>query len=269
MPADRSLPIGVFDSGVGGLTVVRALMERLPLENIVYFGDTARVPYGIKSVATIAHYTEQITDFLMARGVKMLIVACNTMAAVAGDVVRRQAGEVPVLDVIDAGAQAAVAGSRGRAIGVIGTPTTINSNAYARRMHALDAGVRVYSQACPLFVPLVEEGWLDHPVTRLTALEYLKPVLAEQVDSLVLGCTHYPLLKPLLMDVVGRDVRLVDSAITVAEQAAQTLARLDLANPGAQHSATQFCVTDVPLRFQTIGERFLGRSLGQIERVDW
>lgn len=269
MPADRSLPIGVFDSGVGGLTVVRALMERLPLENIVYFGDTARVPYGIKSVATIGHFTEQITDFLMARGVKMLIVACNTMAAVAGDVVRAKAGDVPVLDVIEAGAQAAVAGSTGRAIGVIGTPTTINSNAYARRMHALDPGVRVYSQACPLFVPLVEEGWLDHPVTRMTALEYLKPVLAEHVDSLVLGCTHYPLLKPLLMDVVGRDVRLVDSAITVAEQAAQTLARLDLANTGAQHSAAQFCVTDIPLRFQTIGERFLGRSLGQIERIEW
>ncbi|MEZ5627714.1 MAG: glutamate racemase [Rhodocyclaceae bacterium] len=269
MPVDRSLPIGVFDSGVGGLTVVRALMERLPLENIVYFGDTARVPYGIKSVATIGQFTGQITDFLMARGVKMLIVACNTMAAVAGDVVRKQAGEVPVLDVIEAGAQAAVAGSRGRAIGVIGTPTTINSNAYARRMHALDPSVRVYSQACPLFVPLVEEGWLDHPVTRMTALEYLKPVLAEQVDSLVLGCTHYPLLKPLLMDVAGREVRLVDSATTVAEQAAQTLARLNLANTGEQHASAQFCVTDIPLRFQTIGERFLGRSLGAIERVVW
>ena len=269
MPADRSLPIGVFDSGVGGLTVVRALMERLPLENLVYFGDTARVPYGIKSVATIGHFTEQITDFLMMRGVKMLIIACNTMAAVAGEIVRARAAAVPVLDVIDAGARAAVAGSRGRAIGVIGTPTTINSNAYARRMHALDRAVRVYSQACPLFVPLVEEGWLEHPVTRMTAQEYLKPVLAEHVDSLVLGCTHYPLLKPLLMDVVGREVRLVDSAITVAEQAAQTLQRLDLANTGEQHADARFCVTDIPLRFQTIGERFLGRSLGQIERVDW
>ena len=269
MPADRSLPIGVFDSGVGGLTVVRALMERLPLENLVYFGDTARVPYGIKSVATIGHFTEQITDFLMTRGVKMLIIACNTMAAVAGDIVRTRADGVPVLDVIDAGARAAVAGSRSRAIGVIGTPTTINSNAYARRMHALDSAVRVYSQACPLFVPLVEEGWLDHPVTRMTAQEYLKPVLAEHIDSLVLGCTHYPLLKPLLMDVTGRDVRLVDSAITVAEQAAQTLKRLDLANSGEQHSQAHFFVTDIPLRFQTIGERFLGRSLGHIERVDW
>jgi len=269
MPHDRSLPIGVFDSGVGGLTVVRALMERLPLENIVYFGDTARVPYGIKSVATIEHFTGQITDFLLERGVKMLIIACNTMAAVAGDVVRKKAGDIPVLDVIDAGARAAVARSRTRAIGVIGTPTTINSNAYARRMHAMDAGVRVYSQACPLFVPLVEEGWLDHPVTRMTAQEYLKPVLAEQVDSLVLGCTHYPLLKPLLMEVAGAGVQLVDSATTVAEQAAQTLTQLNLANHGEHLSNARFHVTDIPLRFQTIGERFLGRSLGHIERVDW
>jgi hypothetical protein len=172
---------------VGGLTVVRALMERLPLENIVYFGDTARVPYGVKSVATIEHFTGQITDYLLDQGVKMLIIACNTMAAVASQVVKDKAGAIPVLDVIEAGARAAVAESRSRAIGVIGTPTTINSNAYARRMHALDPNVRVYSQACPLFVPLVEEGWLDHEVTRLTAQEYLKPVLAENVDTLVLG----------------------------------------------------------------------------------
>lgn len=269
MISDRSLPIGVFDSGVGGLTVMRALMERLPLENLVYFGDTARVPYGLKSVSTIEHYTAQITDFLLERGVKMLIVACNTMAAVAGDTVRQKAGGMPVLDVIDAGARAAVAQSSTRAIGVIGTPTTINSNAYARRMHALDAGIRVYSQACPLFVPLVEEGWLDHPVTRMTAQEYLKPVLAEQVDSLVLGCTHYPLLKPLLMEVAGPGVQLVDSASTVAEQAAQTLVGLDLANTGEQLSHARYHVTDIPLRFQTIGERFLGRSLGSIEQVVW
>ena len=269
MSIDRSLPIGVFDSGVGGLTVVRALMERLPLENLLYFGDTARVPYGLKSVATIEHFTTQITEFLLERGVKMLIIACNTMAAVAGDQVRTLAGPLPVLDVIDAGARAAVSGSTRRAIGVIGTPTTINSNAYARRMHGLDARVRVYSQACPLFVPLVEEGWLDHPVTRMTAQEYLKPVLAEQVDSLVLGCTHYPLLKPLLMDVAGPSVQLVDSATTVAEQAAATLAQLDLANTGERLSEARYHVTDIPLRFQTIGERFLGRSLGRIERVDW
>ncbi|MBC9073934.1 glutamate racemase [Thauera sp. CAU 1555] len=266
---DASRPIGVFDSGVGGLTVVRALMERLPLENIVYFGDTARVPYGVKSVATIEHFTGQIVDYLLGQQVKMLIVACNTMAAVAAHVVKARAGDIPVLDVIEAGAQAAVRDSGLRGIGVIGTPTTVNSNAYARRMHQLDPGVRVYSQACPLFVPLVEEGWLDHPVTRLTAQEYLKPVLAEEVDSLVLGCTHYPLLKPLLKDVVGEGVRLVDSATTTAELAALRLHELGLASRGERPADYRFVVTDVPLRFQTIGERFLGRSLGRVERLEW
>lgn len=266
---NASRPIGVFDSGIGGLTVVRALMERLPLEHIVYFGDTARVPYGVKSVATIRHFTEQITDFLLQQDVKMLIVACNTMAAVAAETVRQRARSIPVLDVIEAGAQAALAQSCSRGIGVIGTPTTVNSNAYARRIHALDSGARVYSQACPLFVPLVEEGWLDHPVTRLTAQEYLKPVLAEEVDSLVLGCTHYPLLKPLLREVVGPGVRLVDSALTTAELAAAKLHALGLANMHPGEATYRFVVTDVPLRFQTIGERFLGRSLGEVEKLDW
>lgn len=266
---DRSRPIGVFDSGIGGLTVVRALMERLPLEHIVYFGDSARVPYGIKSVATIEHYTAQITDFLLQQNVKMLIVACNTMAAVASHVVQARAGKIPVIDVIEAGALAAVAQADGYGIGVIGTPTTINSNAYARRIHALDASAHVYSQACPLFVPLVEEGWLDHPVTRLTAQEYLRPVLAEDIASLVLGCTHYPLLKPLLKEVVGPGVQLVDSAITAAQLAAVQLHKLGLMRTETASPDYRYVVTDVPLRFQTIGERFLGRSLGQVERFEW
>jgi len=264
-----SRPIGVFDSGIGGLTVAHEIMRQLPSESILYFGDTARVPYGVKSVATIRHFTAQITEFLLQQDVKMLIVACNTMAAVAAETVRQRAGDLPVLDVIEAGAQAAVAGSHGGGIGVIGTPTTVNSNAYARRIHALDPGVRVYSQACPLFVPLVEEGWLDHPVTRLTAQEYLKPVLAEEVDSLVLGCTHYPLLKPLLRDVVGARVRLVDSALTTAELAAAKLQALGIANTHPGEATYRFVVTDVPLRFQTIGERFLGRSLGAVEKLEW
>ena len=167
--AAASRPIGVFDSGVGGLTVVRALMERLPLENIVYFGDTARVPYGVKSVATIEHFTAQITEFLLQREVKMLIIACNTMAAVAAEEVHRRAAGIPVLDVIEAGARAAVAASTGLRIGVIGTPTTINSNAYARRMHELDPTVRVDSHACPLCVPLDEACWLSYDGPLLTA----------------------------------------------------------------------------------------------------
>ena len=271
MPPNQ-LPIGVFDSGVGGLTVVRALMERLPFENIIYFGDTARVPYGIKSVPTIESFTGEITDFLLARRVKMLIVACNTMAAVARHVVDAKAAPlgVPVLDVIDAGAQEAAQLTKSGHIGVIGTPTTVNSNAYARRIHAIAPTARVFTQACPLFVPLVEEGWLDHPVTRLTAQEYLKPVLAEHVDTLVLGCTHYPLLKPLLRDVIsaaGQSVQLVDSATTVAEQAARALTVSGLAHPGHTPARVDYYVTDVPLRFQTIGERFLGRTLGTVEKA--
>src|SRR5512143_3504699 len=224
MSTNAHSPIGVFDSGIGGLTVVRALMERLPYENIVYFGDTARVPYGVKSVETIAHFTTQIAQFLLEKDVKLLVIACNTLAAVAAQVVK-DLSPVPVLDVIDAGAASARGGKK---IGVIGTPTTINSNAYARAIHDYAPDSRIISQACALFVPLVEEGWLDHPVTRLTAQEYLRPVLAERIDTLVLGCTHYPLLKPLLADVAGPGVALVDSAEAMAERTAALLTDLDL-----------------------------------------
>ena len=265
MSTNAHSPIGVFDSGIGGLTVVRALMERLPYENIVYFGDTARVPYGVKSVETIAHFTTEIAQFLLEKDVKLLVIACNTMAAVAAQVVK-DLSPVPVLDVIDAGA---VSARGGKKIGVIGTPTTINSNAYARAIHQYEPEVRIFSQACPLFVPLVEEGWLDHQVTRLTAQEYLKPVLAQDIDTLVLGCTHYPLLKPLLQDVVGPGVRLVDSAEAMAEETAALLTEMNLSNPQRTPPRYEFYVTDVPLRFQTIGERFLGRTLSNVHVVKW
>ncbi|MDD5364513.1 MAG: glutamate racemase [Gallionellaceae bacterium] len=268
MNPNAANPIGVFDSGVGGLTVVRALMERLPFESIHYFGDTARVPYGVKSVETIAHYTTQIAEFLLEKQVKLLIVACNTMAAVASQVVH-DLSPVPVLDVIEAGALNALAATQTRRIGVIGTPTTVNSNAYGRAIHEVEPDARVVSQACPLFVPLVEEGWLDHPVTRLTAQEYLKPILAEKIDTLVLGCTHYPLLKPLLAEVAGPGVTLVDSAEAMAEQTAALLTKLDLHTPSRAPADYHFYVTDVPLRFQTIGERFLGRSLNNVHVVKW
>lgn len=266
MPALSSQPIGVFDSGIGGLTVTRAIMERLPFEDIIYFGDTARVPYGVKSTATIEHFTHQIVDFLLSRNVKLLVIACNTMAAVAAARVRERA-PVAVVDVIDAGARDAVQTTRNGTIGVIATPATVNSNAYARGVFALNASARIYSQACPLLVPLVEEGWLDHPVTRMTAQEYLKPVLAEGIDTLILGCTHYPLLKPLLAQEVGDSVRLVDSAVSVAEQVAQTLTKLGLANPRRNEADYRYFVTDIPWRFQTMGERFLGRSLKHTEIV--
>jgi glutamate racemase len=268
MQADASHPIGVFDSGIGGLTVVRALMERLPFEEILYFGDTARVPYGVKSVETITGYAGQITEFLLQRKVKLLIIACNTMAAVARPTVAERS-PVPVLDVIDAGARAAVKATRAKTIGVIGPPATINSNAYARAIHGYDREMRIYSQACPLFVPLVEEGWFDHPVTRLTAREYLKPVLAEGIDTLVLGCTHYPLLKPLLQEEAGPEITLIDSAEAMAGITADLLAGSGLATPRREAPGYRYFVTDVPYRFQTIGEQILGRTLANVELVKW
>lgn len=259
--------IGVFDSGIGGLTVVRSLMERLPFENIIYFGDTARVPYGIKSVETINRYAAQITEFLIKKKVKLLIVACNTMAAVAHQTIA-DLSPVPVLEVIDASARMAVQNSRNKSIGVIGTPATINSNAYARAIHLLDKEVKVFSQTCPLFVPLVEEGWFDHQATRLIAQEYLKPVIAEQVDTLVLGCTHYPLLKPLLQDIMGKSVKLIDSAEAMADIAADLIDKQKIGNINALPPEYLFCVSDLPYRFQTIGERFLGRTLGRVELIN-
>ena len=263
----NSRPIGVFDSGIGGLTVVRALMERLPLENIVYFGDTARVPYGNKSRATIENFTQQIVQFLLQQDVKALVIACNTIAAVAADKVEQMAGNMPVINVIDAGADAALKATRTGHIGVIATSTTVNSNAYARAIHAQSPQARVVSQACPILVPLVEEGWLDNEITRLTCKEYLKTVLVENVDTLVLGCTHYPLLKPLIAE-EAPGVTLVDSAITTAEDTAQALAQAGLLNNSTEEADYRFFVSDIPLRFQSIGERFLGRSLGQIEMVN-
>lgn len=266
MDIKTNRPIGVFDSGIGGLTVVRALIERLPFENIMYFGDTARVPYGIKSVETINRYAAQIAEFLLKKDVKLLIVACNTMAAVAYDAIR-SLSSVPVLEVIEASVRSAVAASERKTIGVIGTPATINSNAYARAIHLLQKDAKIYSQACPLFVPLVEEGWFDHPATMLIAQEYLKPVIAEQIDTLVLGCTHYPLLKPLLHKVMGDNVKLIDSAEAMADIAADLIDKEKLGRDNCIAPEYLFYVSDVPYRFQAIGERFLGRALSRVEMV--
>jgi glutamate racemase len=241
-------------------------MERLPFENIIYFGDTARVPYGIKSVETINRYARQITEFLIKKDVKLLIVACNTMAAVAYQAIR-DLSPVPVLEVIEASAKNAAQETRNKSIGVIGTPATINSNAYARAIHLLDRDAKVFSQACPLFVPLVEEGWFDHQATRLIAEDYLKPVIAEQIDTLVLGCTHYPLLKPMLQEIVGQKVKLIDSAEAMAEITADLITKEKMGNSSRKLPDYLFCVTDVPYRFQTIGERFLGRTLSSVETV--
>jgi len=267
MPVSRSvLPVGVFDSGIGGLTVARALMRRLPRERILYFGDTARVPYGVKSEETIKLFATQIVEFLLAQQVKLLIIACNTMAAVAARALAELA-PVPVLDVIAAGAQGAVATTHSGRIGVIGTLATVRSGAYDQAIHQLSPQAQVLSQACPLFVPLVEEGWLNHAVTRLTAEEYLAPLLAQSVDTLVLGCTHYPLLKPLLQQVTGPQMCLVDSADAMAAQTEALLKAHGLENPGTDTVTHQFFVTDMPQRFQKIGEQFLGRALEPVQMV--
>ncbi len=266
MPCLPEFPIGVFDSGVGGLTVVHALRRQLPRENIFYFGDTARVPYGVKSEETIARFATQIVEFLLEKRVKILIVACNTMAAVASQVIREMSS-VPVLDVIEAGARGAAEKTRSRFVGVIGTLATVASGAYDEAIRRHDASIQVRSRACPLFVPLVEEGWLDHVVTRITAEEYLRPLCGEGIDTLVLGCTHYPLLKPLLREVVGTDVRLVDSAEAIASQAAALLRAEDLANTQTGTPDYRFFVTDVPQRFQEVGGRFLGRALENVHII--
>lgn len=266
MTAIQQKPIGVFDSGVGGLTVVRALMERLPNEDIIYFGDTARVPYGMKSRLTIETYTEQIVSFLLEHDVKALVIACNTIAAVARQKVMEMAGDMPVLDVIMAGSKAALATSLNKHIGVIATCTTVNSNAYARIIQNHAPQARILSQACPLLVPLVEEGWLDHEVTHLTVREYLKPILAEDIDTLVLGCTHYPLLKALIRQEAPQ-LALVDSSTTTAEAVAVALTGQNLLNPDCSGASYRFYVSDIPLRFRSIGERFLGRHLEHLEMV--
>jgi glutamate racemase len=268
MNPNSSYPIGVFDSGVGGLTVVRALMERLPFEKIIYFGDTARVPYGVKSPETITQYATQITRFLLQNDVKLLIIACNTMAAVAYQAVK-DLSPVPVLDVIDAGARKAINETHSKHVGVIGTPATINSNAYARAIHQYASDIRVFSQACPLLVPLVEEGWWNHPVTRMTVQEYLRPVLVERIDTLVLGCTHYPVIKPLIQEIVGPDIYLVDSAEAMATITADLLSRMNSENSERQRPEYKFYVTDVPYHFQTIGEGLLGRTLSHVKLVKW
>ena len=257
-------PLGVFDSGIGGLTVAHAIFERLPGESVIYFGDTARVPYGPKSPETVRRYSGEILDYLLQRGVKMVVVACNTSTAHALDDLRRRS-PVPVIGVIEPGAKAAVAATRSGRIGVIGTAGTIASGAYERAIKARRPDAIVISQACPLFVPLIEEGWFDHPATELIAREYLEPLLASEVDVLVLGCTHYPLLKPLLERVLGPGVRLIDSAEETAAEVVRELAASGLAADTAQRVTHQFVVSDDEPHFRAISERFLGERVQSVE----
>ncbi len=256
-------PIGVFDSGIGGLTVVRALLQCLPHENIVYFGDTARVPYGSKSPQVVREYAAQDVDFLISKEVKMVVIACNTVSAVALDVVQKRA-HVPVIGVILPGASRAVSETKKRRVGIIGTIATVGSRAYSHAIRQLDESIRVFARACPLFVPLAEEGWVDHQATQLIAREYLFPLKLERIDTLVLGCTHYPVLRKAIAAAIGDEVTLIDSGEAAAGEVINVLDAEGLRNPSTQKPNLQFYVSDVPEKFTEVGERFLGQKMGKV-----
>ena len=265
--------IGIFDSGIGGLTVVREVIRQLPDERIIYFGDTARVPYGPKSPDTVRRYSHEISEFLRSQDVKAIVVACNTATAHALPMLQSELS-VPVIGVVEPGARAAVAASRRGELGVIGTAGTIGSGAYERAIKQIAPNAHIMARACPLFVPLVEEGWLDTPATRLIAREYLAPMKAAGVDTLVLGCTHYPLLKPLLAELLGPDVVLIDSAQETAAETARVLSNRGLLAPsngeGWRRNAAvphRFVASDAPDHFLRLGQRFLGSAIECVETL--
>jgi glutamate racemase len=259
-------PIGVFDSGIGGLTVVRELARQLPHESIIYFGDTARVPYGPKSPEAVTRFSREITSFLRDQGVKAVVVACNTATAHALPTLREEY-ELPIIGVIEPGSRAAARATRSGNVGVIGTYGTINSRAYEHAIVAELPTANITARACPLFVPLVEEGWLESDATHLIATEYLGDFVDAKVDTLVLGCTHYPLLKRTIGEVVGREVRLIDSAEETAAETAVTLRANDLATDDGAKPSYRFIASDLPDQFLRVGQRFLGRAIDRVETV--
>lgn len=262
----KDAPIGIFDSGIGGLTVARAVFERLPRESTIYYGDTARVPYGPKSPETVRRYSREILHWLLGEGVKAVVIACNTSTAHALEALQAES-PVPVIGVIDPGARAAVASAGAAPVGVIGTAGTIASGAYDRAIRRLAPDARVVQQPCPLFVPLVEEGWFEHPAAELVAREYLATMAAAGVRSLVLGCTHYPLLAELLQRVMGEDVTLVDSGRETAAALEAVLVERGIAREKTDGATHRFAVSDDPERFRTVGARFIGERLGVTEVV--
>ena len=264
--ASRDDAIGIFDSGVGGLTVLHALLKTLPREHLVYLGDTGRYPYGTKSAETVTRYSIENVEFLVGKGIKMLVVACNTASAVALDVLQ-QRFPLPVVGVIEPGARAAAARTQSGRIGVIGTEATIASGAYTTALRALRAGLEIYTRACPLLVPLAEEGWLEGAIPRGVIETYLATLQKSGIDTLVLACTHYPLLRPLIADVMGEKVALVDSAEETARSVAALLEAHDLGRRRGTGS-TSFFVTDVPDRFTRIGQRFLGARVESAVRLE-
>lgn len=260
-------PIGVFDSGFGGLTVLKEIMNYMPSESLVYFGDNGRAPYGTKSKETVIKYTFQNIRFLLNHNIKMLVIACNTASAYSYELVKNNF-DIPVIEVVKPGAAAAVNATRNGKIGVIGTPGTINSGVYKEAINSLDSSVDIFFKACPIFVPLVEEGWWDNDVARLTAEEYLIPIKNEGIDTLVLGCTHYPLLSKTISAVVGDGVKLVSSALEVAKEVRSVINERDIARDKALKPVYKYYTSDSVEKFETLGSTILGREIISAEKVD-
>jgi glutamate racemase len=259
--------IGVFDSGIGGLTVVHELTRSLPHEEIIYLGDTARLPYGTKSPETVLRFSRKNLDFLKHKQVKLIVVACNTASSVALPRLQEEE-ELPVIGVLMPGARAAALVTKTKRVGVIGTTATILSSAYVKALQGIMPDLEIWAQPCPLFVPLVEEGWLDDPITELATKRYLDPLAAFGADALVLGCTHYPLLKDIISRVVGPEVVLVDSARETAAEVKSVLEERGLMNDRSEEGGITVYVTDIPYRFKEVGERFLRRPLEHVEHVE-
>src|SRR3989338_4201362 len=249
-------PIGIFDSGVGGLTVVKQMFKRLPNEEIVYLGDTARVPYGTKSPETIKRFAVENADFLMKFKVKLIVVACNTVSSTSMDILREKFS-IPIVGVIKPGAEKAVQITRNNKVGIIGTYTTVKSKAYEKEIRHFSRDVEAVSKACPLFVPLVEEGWLKEEITFDIVKKYLKPLMAKKIDTLILGCTHYPLLKSVISKAIGKEVKIVDSASSVADEVHNILMSFGALREGARKLHHRFFATDAVDHFVRVGEKFL------------
>ena len=269
MSENREAPIGVFDSGVGGLTVAREIMRNLPSERIVYFGDTARVPYGSKSRESIIRFSRQIIHFLQEEHVKAIVVACNTASAYALDEVQKDLN-IPIIGVVKPGAKVAAEATRNKRIGVIGTKGTIGSNIYADYIHEIDPEITVVGKACPLFVPLVEEGWLKDPVTVEVAERYLQELQEQDVDTLVMGCTHYPLLRSVLRELLGEKVTLVNPAYETAQSLKQLLKEMNLDNPGIKEEEFpyRFYISDLADQFTAFANSILPYDVSMTKKID-
>ncbi len=264
---EKEKPIGVFDSGIGGLTVVKRIAATLPEENIVYFGDTARVPYGSKSNDTVIEYSMEDAKFLMQKNVKAIIVACNTASSVAMEVLKKNFN-VPIIGMIEPGSATAVRTTKNNRVGVIGTRATISNKAYSNKIRHLNPEIEVFETACPLFVPLAEEGWIEHKATYEIAEEYLHELRDENIDTLVLGCTHYPILSKVIQEVIGDDVTLVDSGVVAAEMIRNELDRTDLHTNSYSMGNQELYVSDIPTKFREVAELFLGNPVKDVHKVE-